>query len=128
MDFLTRSEFLAPTKRRYLDVHLPVKNGKVRIRSLTESEKEQYEADMLTDKGVVKRSAVRSARRRLVALCLVDGSGSLLLSPADVEALSQLDGADLAALQEACMSHVGFKEADIVNLEKNCGAVPADAS
>ena len=128
MSLLSRTEFLAPTPRRYLDVDLPVKGGQVRIRSLTESEKEQYETDMLTDKGTPKRSAVQSARRRLVALCLVDETGSLLLSPADVDALRILDGKDLAVLQDSCMEHVGFKPTDLDSLEKNSGAVPVEGS
>jgi hypothetical protein len=125
---LTREKFLARTPRRYTTVALPVKGGDVRIRSLTESEKENYEAEMLTETGQVKRSGLRSARRRLIALCLVDDAGDLLLGREDLAALAELDGADLAVLQEACMKHVGFKAADIEALEKNCVAAPVASS
>jgi hypothetical protein len=123
MSNLSRQEFLQRTPRRYEDVPLPVKGGTVRIRSLTEAEKEAFEAAMLTDSGQVKRSAMRSARRRLILLCLVDDAGELLLQPTDIDALADLDGADLAVLQDAAMKHVGFKASDLDNLEKNSGAV-----
>lgn len=126
MSLTTRSKFLAPKSRRFQDVTLPVSGDNVRIRSLKEGEKEAYEAELLTSTGKVKFDKLKSARRRLIQLCLVDENGDLLLQPSDIEQLSELDGADLGYLQDICMVHCGFKEGDIEGLVKNSEAVRAE--
>lgn len=121
----TRAEFLTPAKRRFKNLTLPVSGQAVRIRSLMEGEKEAYEADLLNPKGGVKFDKLRTARRRLVQLCLVDADGNPLLEPSDIDKLTVLDGADLGYLQDECMVHCGFKEGDIEGLVKNSDAVHA---
>lgn len=123
---LSRDEFLAPAKRRYRNVSLPVRGGEVRIQSLFEHEKEAYEATLLDKTGETSLKGLRQARRRLVCLCLVDADGNRLLSEADSESLKLLDGADIAALQAACQEWVGFRSGDIESLVKNSEAVNAD--
>ena len=124
---LTRDEFLAPSKRRHRNVSLPVRGGDVRIQSLFEHEKEAYEATLLNSEGEMSLKGLRGARRRLICLCLVDADGERLLSDADVNTLKHLDGADIAALQDACQEWVGFKSGDIESLVKNSEAVTADS-
>lgn len=124
----TREQFLKPAKRRFLDVRLPIAGITVRIRSMFEREKEEYEARLLNSKGDVTRDSMLNARRRLIAYCLCDEDGERLLSDADIESMRDLDGADLAFLQEQCQSFVGFKSGDIEGLVKNSEAGPADNS
>lgn len=119
----TREQFLLPAKRRFKDLTLPVSGHSMRIRNLMESEKEAYEAELLNPKGGVKFDKLKSGRRRLVQLCLVDQEANLLLEPKDVDKLSQLDGADMAFLQEECMVHCGFKDGDLEGLVKNSESV-----
>lgn len=126
--YATREQFLAPTKRRYKDVHLPFKGITVRIRSLMEAEKEEYEAGLITAKAEYTRDTLQCARRRLIAYCLCDENGDQLLSLSDLDALKALDGADMAYLQEECQVHCGFKKGDIEGLVKNSESVPADNS
>lgn len=128
MTYATREQFLAKARRRFKDVTLPVSGLTVRIRSLMEGEKEAYEAEMLTTKGEVRFNRLVNVRRRLVVLCLVDENGDPILSKEDVDALKDLDGADLAHLQEECAVHCGFKAGDIEALAKNSGSVPVDSS
>lgn len=122
--YASREQFLAAAKRRFKDVTLPVSGHKVRIRSLMEGEKEQYEAEMLDKKGGgFRKDMLLNARRRLVVLCLVDENGDQILNNSDLAALKQLDGADMATLQEECQTFVGFKEGDIEGLVKNSDSV-----
>lgn len=125
--FASRELFLAPAKRRYVEVFLSVAQIWVRIRSLFEGEKEAYEAGLLNAKGDVTKDTVLNARRRLIAMCLVDADGERLLSDADVEAMKQLDPADMAALQEQCQILCGFKNSDIESLTKNSEAAQGDS-
>lgn len=125
--YASRELFLAPAKRRYRDVTLPVVGLKYMIRSLTEGEKEAYEASLMTAKGDVSKTSLIGARRRLVVLCLCNGSKERILSDADVDAMREIDGADMAYLQDEIERHVGFKEGDIEGLVKNSETVLADS-
>jgi hypothetical protein len=125
--YASRELFLAPAKRRFKDVCLPRTGLKFKIRSLTEGEKEAYEASLLTAKGDVTKTSLTGARRRLVVLCLCGGDGMPILSEADVESMKQLDGADLAYLQDEIQRHIGFKDGDIEGMVKNSETVHADS-
>jgi len=123
---LTRGELLGLTTRRYRLVHLP--DGDVRIRSLTESEKTDFEASILNTKGDYSLSKMKAQRRRLIALCLVDDKHNLLLQPGDEELLKNIDGAIASRLYDECREHCGFEEGDIEDLVKNSASVPANDS
>lgn len=121
--YATREQFLRPAERRYKDVELPISGLKVRIRSLMELEKEQYESETMNRKGGLRQDMLKNARRRLVVLCLSDENGSPLLTPNDVDALGKLDGVDIGVLQDECMVFCGFREGDIEGLVKNSSGV-----
>lgn len=123
IQYASREMFLAPAKRRFRDVYLPVRGQWVRIRSLTEGEKEAFEASLRDKSGEVTNESAKASRRKLIVLCIVDDQGNRLLSDADVDAMSELDGTDLAYLQEECQVFCGFKKASIEELTKNSAAV-----
>jgi hypothetical protein len=125
--YASREMFLKPAQRRFKDVLLPVSGLKLKIRSLNEGEKEAYETGLLTSKGDVTRDTMLNARRRLSALCVCDGNGDRLLSDADVDSLKQLDGADLARLQDECQTFCGFSKGDIEGMVKNSETARADS-
>lgn len=117
--FVTREQLIAKAKRRYQDFVVP-DFGTVRIRSLTERERSNYEAEMLDSKGNTRKSRLLQARRRLIALTVVDPSGELLLNETgDVKALEEQDGSITDAIFEQAMIHCGIKENDIEVLVKN---------
>lgn len=128
---LTREQLLQATKRRFkiLDVpHL----GPVKIRSLTERERARFEADNLAvmDTEDTETEGLQLAKRRLIVLCVCDGDGNPILTPADVEALGDMDGAITGFLFDECKRFVGLGAdgkvlADILG---NSKATPPDGS
>lgn len=126
--YASRDDLLTPSKRRFRDVTLPVSGQRVRIRSLMESEKEAFEAEMLTRDGSTSKARLRDARRRLVVLCLVDENGDPLLQPGDVDALSSLDGADVGHLADEIQVHVGFKAGDLEANARQAEAMKKNSS
>jgi len=117
--FITREQLLAKAKRRFQEFEIP-DFGKVRIQSLTERERSNYEAEMLDSKGATRKSKLIQARRKLIALTVVDVSGDLLLNESgDVKALEEQDGSITDAIFEQAMIHCGIKENDIEVLVKN---------
>jgi hypothetical protein len=124
-EFGSRADFLAPDERRFKVVTLPVSGKRFRIRSLTEGEKEAYEASLCNAKGDVTKDAVIGGRRRLIALCLCDGKGDRLLTDADVDEIKIKNSADMEYLQQECQAHIEFESKQVQDIEKNSESVPA---
>ena len=101
--------------RREADVVLPVCGLKVRIRSLSEREKSEFEAEAVNANGNQIRSKVKNIRRRLIVRCSVEPQ----LKAEHIVELGNMDGKDLAAWGNACSELVGFSDADIEKLEGN---------
>lgn len=124
-EFGSRADFLAPDERRFKVVTLPVSGKRFRIRSLTEGEKEAYQASLCNAKGEVTKDTIIGSRRRLIAICLCDGKGERLLTDADVDGIKIKNSTDMEYLQQECQAHVGLKDGDIEAIEKNSEPVPA---
>ena len=124
---LTREQLLDSFQLRYRDVKTRI--GTLRIRNLTEGDKADFEAGSLKSDGKLNMSYVRTQRRRLIALVLVDDEGNQLLTEAeDVTRLKSLDAAVTAELFSAATDHCGFSVDEIDELEKNYGEATADDS
>ena len=117
---LTREQFLGSFTRRFRTVNTEA--GEVRIRNLTEAEKSDYEAGSLKDDGKLNLAHIRSQRRKLIALVLVDDKGEPLLKPEDAARLKDLDAAVTSAIFAAATEHCGFTGEEVAELEKNFDA------
>jgi len=107
---------------------LPVQGVKVRIRSLTEREVSEYQAQTIAKKGDgLRTDRLKDANRRLIALCLVDGDGNPYVTPAMQTEMADWDAADTGFLYDECAKHCGLNKSDIEDLVKNSEATPAVA-
>lgn len=89
--FATRQDFLARCgKRRFDEFEVP-EFGKVRVRSLTEGERCQLEADQFDEKGRLNKAVTVEIQRRWLVACVVDGEGNQVLTPEDVKTLDEFD-------------------------------------
>lgn len=108
----TREDFLRSisSQRRYKDVLLPRQQITVRVQSLTERERSRYELFSTAPDGRYDRMLNMSARRFLLALCLVDDAGKRLLGDTDEELdiLAEMDAGDAGVLFSACREHCGL--------------------
>lgn len=121
MGFASREQLLglATRKRRHREVTLPVAGCNVRIQSLTERERSQYEAAVFSSRGGTNLSRMLDASRRLIVLCVVDGAGNRILTESDVPKLGDWDAADVSVLYVECAEHCGLNRSDIEALAKN---------
>lgn len=118
--YATREELLRPAaRRRYRDETLPISGLAVRIQSLTERERSEFERSNLGKNGQTNVARLTTVRRRLAILCLVDQAGNRLLHDRDVDVLADWDSADMEALSDACVSHLGMKAEDLESIAKN---------
>lgn len=102
--------------------------GDVRIRSLTERERAQFETDIVQDDQDLDRDRLLDAKRRLVVLTVCDADGNPVLSVDDVAALGEVDAAITGQVYDAARKLCGFESGDIERLAKNSLSVPADDS
>ena len=116
--FVTRDLFLRPLVRRFKEIEIP-DFGKVRIRSLTELERSQFEASIRDKKGQVSNSKLVDLKCRLIVLAVVDGEGNQILQNSDIAELRKQDARVTNALVDAIQSHVGITDSDLEELEKN---------
>jgi len=123
---LSREQLLGMTERRYKDLDDII--GGVRIRSLSEAEKSDYEVSVLTNDGKFAAAKIRRQKRRLIVMCLVDENNNRLLRDSDEKQLEAVDGAITSRLYEACREHCGFEPGEIEELVKNSSEMPADVS
>jgi len=124
---VSQEDLLAMTKRRYDYVN--VSGGKqVRIQSLSELEKSDFETELMKKKGEgLSLARLRHARQRLIALTAVNDEGALLFN-GDATGLNDVDGAITALIYDRARSHCGFEKDDIENLVKNSEGTPAEDS
>ena len=104
----TRDQFLAQKQPRYRSITLPTTGLEVRIRSLMELEKTQYENSRFGRDGKLIPGRLEDSKARLICLCLVDDNGNQLLKAGDEQSVLGLDAADTSHLYDECWDHVGF--------------------
>lgn len=116
MSLVTSESFLKPAKRRYSVVVIP-DFGDVRIQSITERERADWERSLYDDKGRYDIKKIAEAKCRLIALCVVDENGHRILSEAEAKRLPDtMDAATADAIFEACKSHVNLEGVETKNL------------
>jgi hypothetical protein len=106
MSFLTREKLLLSTQRRYTEVDLP--DGKVRLQSLTDLERGEYNSEMLHDDGSVDKEAVKSGTAKLLVRMMVDEEGVLLFHKEEWPVIANMDSLVTEKLGDAAREHVGF--------------------
>lgn len=120
MSFLTRDQITGRAGvRRFSSVKLSF--GTLRIRSITERERNAFESAEVNDEGDVQVKEVGNRRARLVALCAVDSEDKPLFKSEEYGLLQEWDTQDLADAYADCRKHCGLdrKAKDREDLEKN---------
>jgi len=114
----------APKRRFKVVGPLPVNGKQIRIRSLFEGELSAYQTKAITAEGF-SPIKMEAQNRRLIAACMVDADGNLLLQDVQAGRLREWDGADTSYLYEECAKHVGIKREGIEAIAKNSEETPA---
>ena len=130
---LSGAQILALEDLPVEDVEVPEWRTTVRVRTLTGTERDQYEESLVVYKTQGKKQTremrMANARAKLVALTAVDESGARLFSADEVVRLGGKNAAALDRLFSAAMRLAGLTEADVEDLSKNsASADPSGAS
>ena len=112
-EFLGRDAILGADDLAYDTVPVPEWGGTVRIRALTRTERDRFEAEVA---GNGKRLKLDNVRAKFVARCIVDAKGNQVFGTADVAALGRKNAAVLNRVFEACQKLSGLTDEDVDEL------------
>ena len=113
--------FGKPSPRRFKTLDpLPVSGHVLRIRSLTERDKSDWEAETISKKGTGLRvNKLKDAHRRLFQLCVVDEAGNPFITDLQREEMRNWDSADTGYLYDEISAHCRINKDDVEELVKN---------
>lgn len=115
--------------RRYQTFPLPWDSTRaVRLQSITAKEHAEFEIKALSKKGGLVKDRLIEAKRHLVAMTAVDGSGNTYLTEDDVAAMETTDGRLVAFTYGKACEHCGITESEVEDLVKNSGAIESSSS
>jgi hypothetical protein len=119
MTLLSKNEIFAVDDRTYEDVAVPEWGGTVRVRGLSGTERDAYEASI--DKQVNGKTVrdLRNFRARLVALAAVNEDGTPLFEQNEVAALAKRSSVALSRLFDVACRLSGITDEDVKDLEGN---------
>ena len=127
MSFLNADQILQADDRRYEEVPVPEWGGKVRIRSLTGQEFEDWQDGLKRDKkGKITTESIRAS---LAAEVMVNDQGERLF--AGTRMVLQLGNKSSAALQRiftAAQRMNGLNDEDVEELAEGFGEAPDEPS
>ena len=124
MSLLSRDQILGAQDLPVEEVEVPEWGGAVRVRGLTGSEKDQWEAEWLQfdEKGQIKERDSRDFRAKLLVRCIVDQEGKRIFEDKDAQDLGAKSGiaVDRVFLVAERLSALSQKSQQA--LERNFGA------
>jgi len=113
---LSKAAILAAVDRKTEDVEVPEWGGAVRLRTISGSERDQFEASVRSANGKMNLSNVRA---RLVSLAAVDEKGERMFSNGDVAALGEKSAVALDRVFDVAMQLAGMRPEDVDELTEN---------
>lgn len=131
---LTREEILGADDQKTEQVDVPEWGGAVTVRSLTGTQRGQYEASSTSmtfdgsGKPTITPRNPELLRARIVSMTLIDAEGKQLFTEADLMALGAKNAEALARIGDVALRLAGMSKRDLEVLEKGLKADPNDSS
>lgn len=116
MAYLTREAILAADDTKFAEVDVPEWGGTVRIRTITGTERDKFEA--FRD-NALKRGSDIGATAYLVAMAICDENGKPIFKPEDMVALGAKNRAPLDRIYAEMCKLNGLSAAAVEDAEKN---------
>lgn len=114
MPALSKAAILAADDKKMVDMEVPEWNGSVKIRVMSGTERDRFEAEF-----VGGNKSVDMVRAKLVAKCLCDEDGTRLFTEQEIPQLGEKSAAVLDKLFTACMKLNRFTKDDVEELAGN---------
>lgn len=129
---LGRDAILAALDIKYEYVDTPEWGGRVRVRSLTGSERDQYDGETYAAQQAAKTQGrgtpLTDFRVRRVAKAIVDDDGRRVFSDKDVAALGQKNSAVIDRIDDVVVRLSGMGTASVEEAVADLKVVPSEGS
>lgn len=122
--FLGRDAILDADDVQYDVVDCPEWGGKVRIRGLSGTQRDAYEASLMAAGGADKKLNLANARAKMCVLAIVDDNGRPIFSADDVRQLGRKSALPIERIFDAARRLSGMSQEDVDRLTENFGADP----
>lgn len=120
MALLGKDQILSADDTQYEDVSVPEWGGEVRIRGLSGTEVDKYEASLMRMRHGKPDVALQNATARLIAWCAIDENGSrLFVHDDEVRELGKKSGVALQRCFDAAAKLSGLREGDVEAMVEN---------
>lgn len=119
--FMTREAILSADDSKFEIVEVPEwgEGAKVRVRALSGTDRDAFEAAMIQQKGKDIILKAENTRARFVALSVVDHAGNRIFSNTDVLALGKKSAAALDRVYRVAQKLSRFGDEDVEELVGN---------
>ena len=117
--YLTKDEILAAKDTKYEDIDVPEWGGKVRIKCMTGSERDAYEASLYELKGTEVKLNREDMRAKLLARVLVNEHGKRLFADGEIKALGEKSAHALERIYVAAQKLNAISNDSVELLAKN---------
>lgn len=132
MALLSKAQIDAVDDTRWRDVPVPEwgEDAEVRVRALTGSERDRYEALSIVTgpNGSIQRRLPADARSQLLVMCLVDAEGERLYADRDVKALAKKDSVVISRLFEVAKDLSALGKESVEEKKGNSDAAQSGSS
>lgn len=128
MALLTRAAILAAEDIRFAYVEVPEWGGRVRVRSLTGTERDQYDAESWRASQVDGGSALANFRVRRVARAIVNENGDRVFADKDVAALGAKNGGVIDRIDDVVVELSGMSSDSRDKAKADLKVVPSEGS
>ena len=116
---LNRDAILKADDLPYEDVHVEEWDGWVRVRTLTGTERDAFEASVVEQRGKSFKVNRHNFRAKLVSLTVVDDEGNRIFTDADVKLLGQKSASAIDKIFGVAQKLSGLDDDDVDELIKN---------
>lgn len=117
--YLSKDEILKAQDFTFEDVDVPEWGGKVRVRCMTGTERDAYEASIYEMKGTEVKFNREDLRSKLLARVIVDEKNERLFTDAEVKLLGRKNAKVIDRLFNVAQRINALTETDVKVLEKN---------
>jgi hypothetical protein len=128
MTLLSRDAILHADDIEYEDVDVPEWNGAVRVRALTGTERDAYEASMSQQRGKNYVRNLANIRAKLVVKTVVDEQGERVFSDQDANALGKKSASALDRIFEVAARLSRLSDEDVEELAGKSDSEVSDDS
>jgi len=125
---LTREQILQAQDIKIEEVYVELWGGSVFVEGMTGTERDAFEAAIVSTKGKNVQTNMTNIRAKLVSLTACDAEGNKLFTPADTKVLGAKSAAALQLVFDVACRLSGIGQKDVEELAEGLEKDPFDAS